>query len=105
MGRQNSIVLGYGDGIFGPEDDITREQLTTILSRYAESAGLSFRETRQIVAFNDDAEISDYAREAVERLFRAGIVTGKPNNIFDPQGNATRAEVATMLMRFLESAG
>jgi len=102
---ENNVVFGYGNNLFGPEDNITREQLTAILDRYAKFAGMSFRETRQIVVFNDDAKISDYAREAIARFFRAGIITGKPGNIFDPKGEATRAEVAAMLKRLFEAAG
>jgi hypothetical protein len=56
---------------------------------------------REYQEFNDSESIADYAREAVETLFRATIISGKPGNIFDPQNNATRAEFAIMLMNFL----
>jgi hypothetical protein len=101
---KNGIIAGYGEGLFGPEDNITREQLTTILNNYAGFAEMDIRETRQAVAFDDDADISGYAKESIGRLFRAGIINGKPGNLFDPKGNATRAEFAAMLQRFIEAA-
>ena len=97
----SGIVSGYGDGRFGPENDVTREQMAAILNNFVNYQGLDLRETRQIVIFEDDAAIAAYAKDAVGRLVRAGVITGKPGNLFDPQGNATRAEYATMLMRFL----
>jgi len=100
----NGIVSGYGGGLFGPEDYITREQLAVILGSYAAEMGMTLPMVRDYSGFHDDAGISDYAKEAVEYFFRAGIISGKPGNVFDPQGTATRAEVATMIMRFLEAA-
>ena len=100
----NGIVKGYGGGNFGPDDNVTREQLATILNNYTGFAGINLRETRQIVIFNDDNDIADYAKESVARLVRANVITGKPGNIFDPQGLATRAEFAAMLQRMLAPA-
>ena len=97
----SGIVTGYGDGRFGPEDDVTREQIAAILNNFVNTRGIDLRETRQIVIFEDDAAIAAYAKDAVGRLVRAGVITGKPGNLFDPQGKATRAEYATMLSRFL----
>jgi hypothetical protein len=98
----NSIVSGYGGGKYGPDDNITREQLATILNKYAKFAKQDLPEKRDYPKFNDDADIASYAKDAVECLFKAEIVNGKPGNLFDPQGEATRAEVATMLKKFLE---
>ena len=67
-------------------------------------AGLTLPETRGYAGFADDADIANYAKEAIERFFAANIISGKPGEIFDPQGDATRAEVAVMLMKFLKSA-
>jgi len=97
----NGIVSGYGGGKFGPADDITREQLATILNNYAVFAGLDLPAKKDYQAFADNAKIAGYAKGAVERLFKAGVVGGKENNSFDPRGNATRAEVASMLTRFI----
>jgi len=100
----SGIVKGYGNGLYGPDDNVTREQLSVILNNYINFAGLTLPESRSYAAFLDDADCGNYAKEAIELLFKAGIIAGKPGNIFDPKGNATRAEVAAMLMRFLEAA-
>ena len=99
----NGIVSGYGDSRYGPEDNITREQLAVILNNYIKYAGLTLPATREYTGFNDEADIANYAKEAIERFFMAGIISGKPGNTYDPQGSATRAEVATMIMRLLEA--
>lgn len=96
----NKIVYG-SDGMFRPTDNITRQDFCVILARYAEYAGAQLPETREAAVFSDDANIADYAKDAVELLFKAGIINGKPNNIFDPKGNATRAEAAAMLHRYI----
>jgi hypothetical protein len=57
----------------------------------------------EYTGFNDDADIANYATEAIAKFFESGIIAGKGNGIFDPKGNATRAEVATMLMRLIEA--
>jgi uncharacterized repeat protein (TIGR02543 family) len=100
---RNGIVSSYGNGKYGPEDYITRQDLAVILSNYAAKAGMPLPFAREYTRFNDDADIANYAKEAIERLFRANIVNGKPGNLYDPKDGATRAEFATMLMRFLET--
>ncbi|MCL2057432.1 MAG: S-layer homology domain-containing protein, partial [Oscillospiraceae bacterium] len=100
----NGIVSGYGDGIFGTDDEITREDLVVILDRYAFYARLTLPAIREYIGFADDAEIASYAKGAVEKFYKAGIVNGMPHNLFDPLGDAKRAEVAAMLHRFLEAA-
>jgi len=102
--NHNGIVTGYGNGNYGPEDSITREQLVAILNNYTVFAGIELPEIRRSPVFVDDADIADYAREAIDRFFAAGIIDGKPGNIFDPQGNTTRAETAAMFQNFLEAA-
>ena len=97
------IVSGYGDGKFGPEDNITREQMAAILLNYELFTHIVPPDIRVDTDFADWDDISEYARNAVTQLTMQGIVTGKPNNLFDPKGNATRAEFATVLMRFLEA--
>lgn len=93
--QQNNIVSGYGNGRFGTNDPITREQIAAILWRYEGRP-----EVGKDAEFADAAQISSYALEAVDWARANGIVNGKGNNRFDPQGNATRAEVATMLMNY-----
>ena len=99
---ENKIVQGYGDGTFGPNDKITREQLATIWYRYQQYKGaVAAGDTNVALTFADAAQVSDYAVDAVKFCFNKGVITGKGNNILDPAGSATRAEVATVLMRYL----
>jgi hypothetical protein len=98
----NGIVAGYGNGKFGSNNIITREQLATMLNNYAIKMELKLPEPGAYTGFNDDEDIANYAKEAIERFFKAGIIAGKPGNIFDPQGKATRAEFAAMLHRVLK---
>jgi uncharacterized repeat protein (TIGR02543 family) len=98
----NGIVSGYGSNKYGPDDNVTREQLAAILYNYLKYTELRLPKVMDYSIFNDDADCADYAKEAIEVFFEAGIINGKPGNLFDPKGNATRAEFAAMLMRFLE---
>lgn len=99
----NKIVEGYGDGNFGPLDEITREQMAAILYRYCNSKGINLPATRSSGSFTDSSSISFWATEVVDAMYKAEILNGKGNGIFDPQGKATRAEVAQMMMNFLEA--
>lgn len=101
----NGIVSGYGSGKFGPNDKVTREQLAAILYRYAQykKYDVSVGEDTNILSYNDAQSISSYAIPAIQWACGAGVVTGKSGNKLDPKGNATRAEVAAMLMRFCEN--
>jgi len=100
----NGIVNGVGGGRYAPDSSITREQLAAIFYRYAEFIGFELPQIRT-GAFTDESLISSYASDAVRAMFEAGIINGKGGGVFDPGGNATRAEVATMLMRFIEIVG
>ena len=97
------IVSGYGNGKFGPNDNITREQMATILLNYE----LAFDKIPMDIvadrAFSDWNAIADWAKNAVNRLTMQGIINGKSGNLFDPKGNATRAEFTTVLMKFVEA--
>lgn len=101
----NGIVSGYGSGKFGPNDKVTREQLAAILYRYAQykKYDVSVGEDTNILSYNDAQSISSYAIPAIQWACGAGVVTGKSGSKLDPKGNATRAEVAAMLMRFSEN--
>jgi hypothetical protein len=96
------IVNGYGGGLFGPGDDITREQMAVMLMNYVTYKGYELPE-EQTAAFEDEAKIASWAYDAVNRVQAAGIIVGKPGNVFDPKGVATRAEVATIFARFVEA--
>jgi len=95
----NKIVLGYGDDSFGPDDNITREQLATMIYRYQQYGGQSIAEVSEEYLFVDEDQISSYAKTSVSVLSKQGVIIGKPGNIFDPVGYTTRAEFATILHR------
>jgi hypothetical protein len=95
-------IKGYGDGFFGPDDILTRQDFLTILLRYADDAGIGLADVSEYAVFSDEREISDYASDAVKRCRKAGIIVGKFSNSFDPLGSVTRAEAAAILHRLLE---
>ena len=100
------IVKGYDTGAFGPEDSVTREQLAAILYRYAQAKGYDTTQGGMAVReFSDSASISDWAQTAMSWAVNAQVLSGKGNGVLDPQGTATRAEVAQMLMNFGEHVG
>ena len=94
---KNNFILGYDDKKFGPNDNITREQLATILYRYFGKNEIVDNDLN----FADANEISDYALKALRWAVANKIVQGKGNNILDPKGLATRAEVAQMFQNLL----
>ena len=93
------IVSGYGNGMFGPDDNITREQLAVILWRYAGSPAATEKELH----FTDADKASGYALEALRWAVENGVMGGYGNGQLAPQGLATRAQVAQMLMNFLKN--
>ena len=96
------IVSGTTDTTFAPDSQITREQMAVILKNYAAKLGYTIPKTLKAVTFADNTKISSQVKEAVQFMQQAGILAGKTNNRFDPKGTATRAEVATVLRRFVE---
>ena len=98
------IIGGYGNGLFGTGDPVTREQFAAILYRYAVYKGydVSIGEDTNILSYADFADLSEYAIPAMQWACGAGIVTGTSESTLSPQGSATRAQVAAMLMRFCE---
>jgi hypothetical protein len=100
----NGIAAGYGNGKFGTEDNITREQMAVMIVNYEQFSGKIPPDILMDREFSDWNDISGWAKDAVNRLTMQGIINGKPNNLFDPGGNATRAESAAMLHRFLEAS-
>ncbi len=100
----NGIVNGYGDGVFAPNDAITREQLAAILYRYAQYKGLeAVNLAENLTGFDDAESVSEYAVSAMNWAVGAGLMNGVTDTTLQPQGTATRAQVATMLMRFIET--
>ncbi|MDR2295604.1 MAG: S-layer homology domain-containing protein, partial [Clostridiales Family XIII bacterium] len=100
----SGILTGEGDGRAAPEADITRQDLATVLARHADRAGKTLPSVRPATAFADAAQTAPYARDAIDTLCAAGVLNGRPGDLFDPRGKATRAEVAAVLHRFLEAA-
>ena len=99
------IAGGYGGGVFGPDDPITREQLAVMLYRYAQHEGydVSIGEDTNILSYADAFTVSEYAVSALQWACGAGIISGTGDgSTLTPQGEATRAQVATVLMRFCE---
>ena len=99
------IVGGYGNGLFGTNDPITREQFAAMLWRYAQEQGydVSIGENTNILSYTDVADLSEYAISAMQWAVGAGIINGTGDgSTLSPQGQATRAQAAVMLMRFCE---
>ena len=99
---ENDIVNGYDADTFGPNDNLTREQLVTILERYAKYKGMDVSKGEQayLTGFTDADKISKYAVKAFRWAVDAGIINGMTKTTLSPKTDATRAQVATMLMRF-----
>ena len=100
---ENGIASGYGNGLFGPEDNVTREQVATILYGYARAKGYGITDTASLAAFTDASSISAYAVDAMSWAVGAGLISGMGDGIVAPQGNATRAQFAAMLLNFCEN--
>lgn len=86
---------------FGPDDPITREQMAVILKNYAKFKGYDTSAKADLTAFIDNAAISSWAVDALSWANAEGLITGMGNSLLAPQGKAERAQVATILMRFI----
>ena len=100
---ENGIFAGYSKDKFGPDDPITREQLTAIFYRYADYKGYKLTITGNLDKFEDADKITDYANTVMQWAVGNGLIKGKSETLLDPQGTATRAEIAAMLHRFVEN--
>jgi len=101
----NGVVLGYSETLFGPKDNITREQMAAILYRYCVSKGIDVANYGDLSRFPDGDKVSDYAVEAMRWAVDRGLIAGMDDGRLDPTGTATRAQVATILNRFCEMIG
>ena len=101
---QNGIVNGVTDTTFAPGNDLTREQLVTMLYRYAEAAGYDVSAAADLSGYPDAGKVQTYAQKAMSWAVAEGIVEGMDGNL-NPAGSATRAQIATILMRFCEGVG
>ena len=97
------IVSGYDNGTFGPEDAITREQMAAMLYRYAEYKDYSVSDTGSLDQFPDGEDTSAWVEGAMSWAVAEGLISGGDGNVLQPQGNAIRAQAATILMRFCEN--
>lgn len=97
------IVAGYSETQFGPEDTITREQLAVILNRYATHKGYNTSKTADLAAFQDADQISEWARVPVQWANVMKLLNGRTSTTLAPKGSATRAEVAKILVTFLDT--
>ena len=98
----NGIVDGYGNGKFGPDDTITREQMAAILYRYASYKGYSVSDLANLTGYTDAASVSEWAATAMRWAVAEGLIEGTSATTLSPSGDSTRAQVATILMRFCE---
>ena len=100
---EKNIMKGYGNGIFAPDDVITREQLVSILYRYAEYRNFGNMETAgvELLDFSDNGMISGYAGGPMQWAIKNGIISGKEDKTLDPKGQATRAETAQIIHNFM----
>lgn len=99
----NKIVSGYSDTKFGTNDSITREQIAVILYRYAKLKGYDMNASVNFDSYTDKTLVSSYATDAMKWAIENNIISGRTATTLAPKGTATRAEVATMLMRFMEN--
>lgn len=97
---ENGIVDGMDDEHFAPNDKLTREQAMTMLMRYAKYKGMDVSATVDLAKFTDAGSISSWADAAVHWAVAIGLIDGVTDKTIEPQGNSTRAQIATILMRF-----
>jgi FOG: Glucan-binding domain (YG repeat) len=96
----NKIVSGIDNNRFDPNNTITREDIAVMMVNYAKALNYDLPIALQVFNFTDSASISSYATGAVTSVQQAGIIVGKEDGRFDPKGNLTRAEAATIVRRF-----
>lgn len=101
----NGIVSGYSDTVFGPNDVVTREQMASILYRYAKFKGMDVSSMNDLSAFTDKDSVSNWAQAAMQWANTNKLINGRTSTTLVPQGNATRAEVAQILMTYAQNAG
>lgn len=102
--QANGIVTGYTNGMFGPADLITREQMAVMMYRYAGYLKQNTGASVDLTVFSDGTMVSEFATEPMQWVVKHGIITGKENGThLDPQGNTARCEAAAIIQRFFDS--
>ncbi len=99
---ENGIINGYGHRTFGPEDLITREQMATMLYRFAVMMGVVPQEMDTELTFADSGDVAAWAKTGILYCQSEGLISGIGNNIFAPQNTATRAQMATIIHNFIK---
>ena len=97
------VVKGISSTVFAPEDNISRQDMAVMLVRYAAYRGYELPILSAAIDFVDAQRIADYAREAVSKMHRAGIIGGRGDNLFAPEDSATRAESCRMIAALLKA--
>lgn len=97
------IVSGMGEGLFAPNMEITREQMVAMLYNYAKYRGYDVTASADLSAFADTASVSAWAQPAMQWAVAEGYISGMGDSQLAPQGTATRAEIASVIMRFMEA--
>ena len=96
------IIRGYSDGTFRPNAPVTRAEMAAMLNRYFDLVGMKFAEKPALDSFTDADSIPSWAAEDIEAMRLSGIFAGDENGRCTPDNSATRAEAATMIMRFMD---
>ena len=99
---EKGIVNGTTATTFAPNKSVTRQEMAVIIADYAKALGYTVPKTREAMTFADNANIASWAKDAAKAMQMAGIINTRDGNRFDPQGTATRAEVAAVLHRYVE---
>ena len=101
--NDEKIVSGMGEGLFAPNMEITREQMVAMLYNYAKYKGYDVTASADLSKFADNASVSTWAQPAMQWAVAEGYISGMGDNQLAPQGTATRAEIASVIMRFMEA--
>lgn len=99
------VASGMGDGTFAPNTTMTREQMAQFLYNYAKANGIDVSKTASLAKFSDSAKVSDWATAAMQWAVAEGYISGMDDGTLAPQGTATRAQVATVFMRYMKANG
>lgn len=100
----SGIAAGYGDGTFGVKDSVTRQQMAAMLQRYAKYKGRNIENTADLSAYADASDVADWARGAMGWAVSVGLIAGTDNSMLMPDGPATRAQTAAVLMRYINGS-
>ena len=101
--NENDIVNGYGSGAFGPDDPITREQMASVLYRYAQLKGYDIAASGNLAGFFDYGNVSPYAANPMRWAVGNSLISGMGDNMLAPEESSTRAQAAAILTRFCEN--